>query len=114
MQSTGTVVTIIIAIFIDSGDDVAPPDDRLCFAKRSVVKFSIRSRCMNVCIGTMSRFVMNSIPSNHEFQWNTPTKIEIVATIGIESGTIILKNIVSAPAPSKLADSSRLGGMVWK
>ena len=57
---------------------------------------------------------MKIMLSNQAFQWSTIDHSTTVAITGFDTGTIRRTRIVKSPAPSILADSSRLSGMVMK
>ncbi|MMZ66059.1 hypothetical protein D1872_285180 [compost metagenome] len=55
---------------------------------------------------------VNRKASNQEFQAPTATNKAIVASTGLHSGKMIRQKILKSPAPSILADSTRLSGIV--
>src|SRR5665647_2122012 len=115
MQSIGNVVTINIAILIDSAVTVI-----LCplLILAIIARFdaSLDCRRYNRTFCTHQSFVLDMYvkPVYQSFHAATPVKRAIAASTGFIIGVSIPKSILGSLAPSIAAASSKAGGMSFR
>src|SRR5690554_564687 len=106
-----TVIVARIALGVTVLVEPAAARERACKSE-PVIVFAVCSTFISSYCSVL-RFALAELyrkVSNHEFQLSTATNRAIVARTGLHNGRITRRKMVNSPAPSILADSTRLSG----